>query len=429
MSDQNNHTHALPGPDDILRVELDNGLVVLARENFTSPAVVVNGVLRGGALQESREQAGLSSFHSYLLTRGTLRHTFNDLYEEIESNGASLNVGSSGHTYRFDTKSLAEDLPLMLGLLGEVLREPTFPEEHVERVRGQMITGLQLRAHDTRSMASLAFYELAYPDGHPYAKSGDGYLETVPSISRADIVDFQHNLGPRGAIVVVVGAVKAEEAVERVRGIFGDWENPDQPEIPLAPPAPALTGIQERFVPIPGKSQSDVVLGYPGPRRSAPDYQAARMANSILGVFGLYGRLGDTVREQQGLAYYSYSRLSGGLGPGPWQINAGVAPQNVERAVESIRAEIRRIVEEPVLPEELSDNQSFFKGQLLLGLETNEGVAGSVLSMELYQLGLDYLLNYTEMVDAITIADVQAAAQAYLNPDAYALAVAGPEHA
>jgi zinc protease len=171
------------------------------------------------------------------------------------------------------------------------------------------------------------------------------------------------------------------------------------------------------------------VLGYPGPRRSAPDYQAARMANSILGVFGLYGRLGDTVREQQGLAYYSYSRLSGGLGPGPWQINAGVAPQNVERAVESIRAEIRRIVEEPVLPEELSDNQSFFKGQLLLGLETNEGVAGSVLSMELYQLGLDYLLNYTEMVDAITIADVQAAAQAYLNPDAYALAVAGPEHA
>jgi zinc protease len=427
MSDQN--THALPGPDDILRVELDNGLVVLARENFTSPAVVVNGALRGGALQEPREQAGLSSFHAYLLTRGTRHHTFNDLYEEIESNGASLNVGSSGHTYRFGTKSLAEDLPLMLGLLGEALREPTFPEEHVERVRGQMITGLQLRAHDTRSMASLAFYELAYPNGHPYAKSGDGYLETIPSISRADIVDFQRNLGPRGAIVVVVGAVKAEEAVEQVREIFGDWQNPAQPEIPFAPPAPALAGVQERFVPIPGKSQSDVVLGYPGPRRNAPDYQAARMANSILGVFGLFGRLGDSVREQQGLAYYSYSRLSGGLGPGPWRINAGVAPQNVERAVESIRAEIRRIVEEPVLPEELSDNQSFFKGQLLLGLETNEGVAGSILSMELYQLGLDYLLNYTEMIDSITIADVQAAAQAYLNPDAYALAVAGLEHA
>jgi zinc protease len=97
--------------------------------------------------------------------------------------------------------------------------------------------------------------------------------------------------------------------------------------------------------------------------------------------------------------------------------------------VESIRAEIRRIVDEPVLPEELADNQSFFKGQLLLGLETNEGVASSVLSMELHQLGLDYLLNYTKLIDSITTADVQAAAQAYLNPDAYALAVAGPEQA
>jgi zinc protease len=429
MSGQDNPPYALPGPGDILRVELDNGLIVLARENFTSPAVVVSGVLRGGALQESRQKAGLASFHASLLTRGTLRHTFTDLYEEIESNGASLDVSSSGHTYRFGTKSLAEDLPRMLGLLGEVLREPTFPEEHVERVRGQMITGLQFRAHDTRSMASLAFYELAYPDSHPYAKSGEGYLDTVSALSREDVVRFQQNLGPRGGIVVVVGAVKAEEAVEQVREIFGDWENPAQPEIPLAPPAPALTEIRERFVPIPGKSQSDIMLGYPGPRRSAPDYQAARMANSILGVFGLYGRLGDTVREQQGLAYYSFSRLAGGLGPGPWRVSAGVAPQNVERAVESIRVEIRRIVEEPVLPEELADNQSFFKGQLLLGLETNEGVAGSILSMELNQLGLDYLLNYAEMIDAITIADVQAAARAYLNPDAYALAVAGPEQA
>ena len=93
----------------------------------------------------------------------------------------------------------------------------------------------------------------------------------------------------------------------------------------------------------------------------------------------------------------------------------------------TIRDEIRRIVEEPVSAEELDENKSFFKGQLVLGLETNEGVASSILSMELYGLGLDYLQRYDEIIDAITIEDVQAAAQHYLNPDAYALAVAGPQ--
>jgi zinc protease len=420
-----NTDHALPGPDDIHRIELDNGIVVLARENFTSPSVVVGGTVRGGALQAPRDKAGLAVFHSALLTRGTSRHTFDQLYEEIESIGASLHVGSGGHTYSFGSKSLAEDLPVMLNLLAEVLREPTFPEEHVEKVRGQLLTALQMRAHDTRSMAELTFNELAYPD-HPYSIAADGYLETVSAITREEITGFHRNLGPCGAIIVVVGAVEVGKAVEMVGTAFGDWQNPDQPEPPQAPPATRLAEARHKFVPIPGKTQADIVLGYPGPARSAPDYQAARMANSILGVFGLYGRLGDNVREEQGLAYYSFSRLSGGLGPGPWRVVAGVDPDNVERAVTSIRHEIGRMVEEPVTPEELADNKSFFKGQLLLGLETNEGVVAGLKNIELHQLGLDYLHRYCDMIDALRAEDVQAAARSYLDPDTSALAVAGP---
>lgn len=422
-----NHLHALPGPDDILRVELKNGITVLARENFTSPSVIVDGLLRGGGLLEPPQKAGLASFHSDVLMRGTARHSFGELFEEIESIGASMDVSAAGHTYGFGSKSLAEDLPLMFSLLSEVLRQPTFPGEHVERVRGEIMTSLQMRAHDTRRMASLTFHELAYPDGHPYAKSMRGYPETVAAISRDDIVNFQRNLGPKGAIVVIVGAVKAEEAVALVENALGDWHNPDQPPIPAAPDAPELTAVQRKFVPIPGKSQTDIIMGNPGPARTAPDFQAARMANSILGVFGLYGRLGDAVRERQGLAYYSYSHLEGGFGPGPWRVSAGVDPANVDKAVETIREEIRRITNEPVTSEELADNKSFFKGQLVIGLETNEGVASSIMNMEKFELGLDYLRKYPEMIDALTAEEVQAAAAHYLNPDAYALAIAGPD--
>jgi len=422
-----NHTHALPGPDDILRVELKNGITVLVRENFTSPSVLIDGVLRGGGLLEPREKAGLATFHAEMLTRGTQKYNFDALFEEVEGIGASLDTSAGGHTYSFGTKSLAEDLPLMLNLLAEVLRKPTFPADHIERVRGELMTGLQMRAHDTRRMASLTFHELAYTPDHPYGRSIHGYPETVKVISRDDILRFQSNLGPNGAIVVIVGAVKAADAVKLVEDTFGDWQNPAQPSAPVAPPAPPLEDIRRKFVPIAGKSQADVIMGNPGPARIAEDYLAARMANSILGVFGLYGRLGDAVREKQGLAYYSYSQLEGGFGPGAWRISSGVDPANVDRAVETIREEIRRITQEPVTPEELSDNKSFFKGQLVIGLETNEGVAGSIMNIEKFGLGLDYLRRYPDMIDALTTEQVQAAAAHYLNPDAFALAVAGPD--
>lgn len=417
---------ALPGPQDILRVELDNGITVLARENFTSPSVIVDGRLPGGALFEAPGQAGLASFMSGMLMRGTAHHSFDALYEAIESIGASMDVGAGGHTFTFDSKSLAEDLPLMLSLIAEVLTEPTFPAEYVERVRAQILTGLQLRASNTRSMAALTFLELAYPSRHPYTTSLSGYPETIAAIARDDLIAFHRKLGPRGGIVTVVGAVKAADAVRMVEEALGGWHNPDQPPTPVAPPAPRLESVQRRDVVIPGKTQSDLVLGYPGPAREAADYHPARMANSILGQFGMYGRLGDSVRQAQGLAYYSYSSLTGGLGPGPWRVIAGVAPDKVDRAVETIRAEIERIIDEPVEAEELADNKAFFNGQLVLGLETNEGVAGSIVAMEMYGLGLDYLQQYAGMINAITIDDVQAAARHYLDPDAYALAVAGP---
>jgi zinc protease len=417
-------THSLPAPDNVTRVELPNGITVLARENFTSPSVIVDGMLYAGGLLDPDDKVGLASFHSQMLTRGTEHYTFDQLYEEIEGIAASLDTSSSGHTSSFNTKSLAEDLPTMLKLLTEVLRRPTFPAEHVEKVRGEILTSLQSLQQNTRRMASRVFHELAYPD-HPYHRSLNGIPETVAAITQNDLASFQQHLGPKGTVITIVGAVKALDAVKMVEDALGDWNNPEQSSKVTVAPAEKINEIRRKFTSIPGKSQSDIVLGCVGPTRSASDFQAARMANSIFGVFGMYGRLGDAVRESEGLAYYSFSSLDGGFGPGPWRVNAGVAPKNVHRAVEIIREEMRRLVSEPVTQEELDDNKSFFKGQLVLSLETNEGVAGSLMNMEKYDLGLDYLLKYADMIDSLTISQVQAAAAKYLDPDAFALSVAG----
>jgi len=417
---------SIPGPEDITRHELANGLVVLVRENHNSPSVVIRGYLPVGAYDEQPEQAGLAALTASALMRGTANRAFGQIYEELESVGASVGASGGTHFTGFGAKSLVEDLPLVLDILADVLRHPVFPNDGVEKLRGQILTDLEERAHDTRRMANLAFYELAYPQEHPYSRSLTGYTETIGGLSREDLVDFYgRGYGAQEMVIVVVGAVETAAALAQIAAAFGDWAGHIYERPPL-PEAPRITEVRERIVVIPGKTQSDIVLGYPGPPRTAPDFLDALVCNSILGVFGLMGRLGDNVRDSQGLAYYSYSRLDGGPGPSPWRVVAGVNPTNVEPAIVSIRDEIRRIQEELVSENELNDNKAFITGSLPLRLETNEGVARSILNIERYNLGLDYLRRYAELIKKITAEQVRAVANRWLDPDAYALGIAGP---
>lgn len=417
---------SIPGPEDITRRELSNGAVVLVRENHSSPSVVINGYLPVGACDERAERAGLSAFTAGALMRGTTHRTFEQIYEELESIGASVGVSGGMHATGFATKSLVEDLPVVLDVLADVLCNPLFPRVEVNRLRGEILTDLEERAHDTRRMANLAFRELAYPQHHPYARSTGGYIETIKEIDRQDLAEFYAGgYGPRGMVIVLVGAVETARVVSQIEAAFGGWDGHTYAPASL-PEVSEIVEERRRFVPIPGKTQADIILGYPGPPRTVPDFLHAIVANTILGVFGLMGRLGDNVRDEQGLAYYSFSRVDGGPGPGPWRVVAGVNPFNIERAIAGIQAEIRRICEDLVDEEELSDNKAFITGSLPLRLETNEGVAGAILNMERYSLGLDYLQRYADLIYRISAEQVRAVAQRWLDPDAYALAIAGP---
>lgn len=418
---------SIPGPDTIQRREYPNGMVVLVKENFSSPVVVIDGTLRFGSVDVPREQAGLASFMADVLMRGTQRRTFQQIYEEIESIGAAVSVGAGLNVSGFGAKSLAESLPAIVDILADVLQHPTFPEAEVEKQRGEILTNLQERANDTRRMAGLTFRELLYPEAHPYSISGTGYAGTIKALTRDDLERFyRERAGAQGMIATIVGAVKAEDAFRLWEDAFGDWRGASGNARAALPEAARVSDARRKSVGIPGKTQSDLVLGFVGPARAAPDYYPAALCNTILGVFGLYGRLGAKVRVKGGMAYYAYSSLEGGLGPGAWSVIAGVNPANVDRAVDLIRGEIGRMRDTKVPAGELADNKAFITGSLPLRLETNDGVADQITNMELYGLGLDYLQNYTDMVNAITAQQVQAAAQKYLDPDAYALAVAGP---
>ena len=416
----------LPGPDDITLVQLDNGVRLVTRPNFHSLSVTLSGFLFAGGLFDPDDKLGLADFTASALMRGTQRRDFQQIYDTLESVGASLGIDGGTHTIGFGGKALAEDLDLLLSLLSEVLFEPAFSSNQVERLRAQLLTGLAIRAQDTGDMASLTFDQMIYA-GHPYSRPDDGFPETIQAITRNDLIDFHRTIfGPRDMVIAIVGAVEPGYVLERVSHYFSQWKNPTQPDVPQLPPVSPLDGLLTRKTTIEGKSQADIVMGAAGLPRSSPDYMAAALGNNILGQFGMMGRIGESVREKAGLAYYAHSSLSAGYGPGPWSVSAGVAPANIEQAVALIRQEIARFVSEPVTDEELADSQAHFVGRLPLSLETNSGVAGALINLVRYDLGLDYYLRYTDLVRAVTVEDVLAAASSYLDPDRLGIAVAGP---
>ncbi|WP_322507189.1 pitrilysin family protein, partial [Anaerolinea sp.] len=192
----------LPGPEDITRVELPNGIVVLVRSNFESASVTLSGYLPAGGLFDPPEKLGLAHFTALGLMRGTERHHFQQIFNLLESAGASLGFGASVYNINFGGRALAEDLPLLLNLLAECLRIPRFPQKPIERLRRQILTGIAIRDQDPADRAEMMFDEVLFPN-HPFGKPTDGTRHTIARITREDLLAFHHHyFGPRGMTLV-----------------------------------------------------------------------------------------------------------------------------------------------------------------------------------------------------------------------------------
>jgi zinc protease len=417
--------NSLPGPDNISRTVLPNGIVILTRSNFASPSVVVQGYLTSGSLFDPEEKLGLAYFTSQMLMRGTRKKGIQSIFELLESCGASLGFSATMHTTSFGGRSLVEDLPTMINLLAECILTPTFPLIQMELMRAQLLTGLSLRAQDTEEMATITFDDIVFA-GHPYRHPEDGFPVTVRRIKRPDILNFHKNdYGPKGMVIVMVGAIEAQKAVDLMSEALGSWHNPDQKDKPTLPKINPIKETVRKHISIPEKSQTDLIIGTLGPKRSDGEYLSASLGNNVLGQFGMMGRIGDIVREQSGLAYHASASLNAGIDVGTWEVSAGVNPANLEKAIDLILKELKRFISAPVTKAELQDSKSSYIGRLPLSLESNAGVAGALLNMERFQLGLDYFQKYVARVKAVTAEQVLETAQKYLNLDTLAIVSAG----
>jgi zinc protease len=418
-------TRSLPGPEDITRKVLPNGITILTRSNFNSPSVVISGYVAVGSYLDPSDKLGLAHFTASALMRGTKSQNFQTIFDKLESAGASLGFGASVHNTSFSGRSLAEDLPLLITMLADCLRHPTFPQEYFDRLQVQLLTSLSIRAQDTTEMAAITFDQLLFGD-HPYGRPEDGFIETIQKITRTNLVDFHREYyHPKNLVIVVVGAVEAQAVIDVIEAVLGDWQNPVQIQPAELPVILSPSKTIRRHIELAGKSQTDLTLGMLGPKRKSQDYLPASLGNRVLGQFGMMGRIGDAVRVKAGLAYDASTSLNAWIDGGSWEVGAGVNPVNLQKAIDLILQELNHFIEEPVTNEELADSQANYIGRLPLSLESNAGVANSVLNLERFDLGLDYLQRYAQSIRAVTPEAVLETARKYIHTDALVIVSAG----
>jgi zinc protease len=405
---------------------LSNGTYLISNHDATSEAVVVELRIPAGSALDG-DTPGLARLTGQMLARGTARRDFASLNEELDSLGAAVGVDAGREHVDISVQSLREDAERIVQLMAEVLTEPSFPEEELERVRAQSLSALRRAKDDTRSEASYALRTMLYPEGHPLRHRALGTEESLASMTREQLVEFHRaTYTPEGAIFAAAGGVEGERVAELIEHYFAGWQRVDSPLRTTIPPVDPPVEQRRHTGSILGKSQSDLAIGLPVIPRQHPDYDALRMANLILGRLGLMGRLGANVRDRQGLAYYVFSNMTAGRDYGRWTAQAGVNPANVDRAVEAVLEELGRLREDFVEPDELYDAKSFVISSLPVGLETSGAIVGTLLSIAFHDLGLDFLERLPERTEAITAEDVRAAARSYLDPERMAIAVVGP---
>ena len=268
--------------------------------------------------------------------------------------------------------------------------------------------------------------ERLYPNGHPYGRRTKGSVEIVERLTRDDLVRAHATrFAPGELCVVVIGDVETSRAASEAARVLGSWRHPSGPPLVLPPTEPA--SHRERIVmPMMNKAQADIAYGFVAIRRDDPDYYACWLMNNAFGQYAIGGRLGQSIREEQGMAYYASSFLEANIGAGPLGIRAGVSPANVDRAIASIDHEIARLIADGLTPRELEESRRYLIESMPRSLETNESIAGFVLSAEIFGLGLDYDARLPEYLGAVTLDDANAAARRLLDPERATIVVAGP---
>ena len=401
---------------------LANGMQIITIAHHEQPAVTMRLLVRAGAAQDPERKGGVAYLTSHVLDQGTTTKSAQEIAEQIDLIGGSLGTGSGADLSFANVVVMKDSFGFGMALLSDVVHNPAFSPQEIERQKEQAISSLRVNSEDPDYLASAVFDRLVY-GFHPYGLPGSGTPDTLASVTREDLQAFHRRYYvPNNMILAIVGDVTADEAFATAEKVFGSWPKVEAP-VPNAvdPPQPTRRVV---IIDKPDSVQTEIRVGQLAIPRKHPDFLAWDLAVKILGGEGA-NRLHQVLRSQRGLTYGASADTEAMKQAGDFVAETDTRTETTGEALRLMVDEFSRLQRERVRSGELADAQAYLAGSFPLTIETPNEIATQVLNAVFYDLPMQDIVNFRERVLAITPDDVQRVARQYIKPDRLAIVLVG----
>jgi zinc protease len=379
-------------------------------------------LVKASPLNEPKDKAGLANLTAELLLEGTRHRKSTDISQEIEFLGASLDTAMSSDYTTVTLSILKKDINKGLELFSDILLDPVFPQQEIERKK-ELIKGyLKQREEDPSFVAETTFRKEVFGE-HPYGRLTEGSDETIDNMKREDLIRFYADYFlPNNSILSIVGDLTEGELNVLIKEYLDSWARADLPStMSRVSDEKKVTKIIKKIDK--DLTQANIILGHIGISRNDPDYYAVSVMNYIFGGGGFSSRLMQSIRDEKGLAYDVGSFFSLNKEKGTFQIEVQTKNESAGLVISEIVKQMKRILKEEISDEELADAKSYLTGSFKRRLDTNRKIADFLALVEFYNLGFDYIEKYPIYINSITKEDILRVARKYLNSENYVLVV------
>ncbi|MCC5606902.1 insulinase family protein [Nostoc sp. CHAB 5834] len=402
-----------------------NGLRLLLLPDHSTPTVTLSGHIQAGTEFDPENKAGLAAFVADNLLNGTKSKDDLTIAKLLAERGASLDFEAYREGVHIEGDSLALDLPILLEILADVVKNSTFPAKELELHRQQTLTDLQQELDEPSEVARRVFVQSIYPKKHPLHTFPTE--ESLQQIQRQDVIDFKaKHYRPDTTVLALVGDFDLDKVRSLIKNEFGNWEVSGQAPTLKYPPVLIPQKIVSVNPVLPGKAQAVTYMGYTGINRYDPRFHAALVLNQILGGDTLSSRLGAEVRDRQGLSYGIYSSFQAGKNAGTFLIEMQTSPEDSRKAIASTRQILQQIHQQGVTALEVETAKRTLMSNYNVLLANPEELTDRILMNEVYGLDKGELHSFTDKIQKVSLTQVNQAARELLHPDQIVVVTAGP---
>ena len=405
------------------RRQLDNGLTLVVAPVTKLPLVTIVALFDAGAVCDPADKPGLAKLTNRLLLEGTARESVAELTERFEQLGATVEALADWDSAAIVMTVLAQNLAPALALMGEVIREPAFPDREVARLKDERLAELlQLRA-EPRGLADEMFGRFVYSASSRYARPDGGDETSINGIGGEDIRRFfQTFYVPANTTLIIAGDIAAKDSHALAQQTFGKWAGaaPRRPALDTSGrPGPAVHVIAK-----PDAPQSELRFGHVGPPRLTPDYYPTVVMNAILG--GLFNsRVNMNLREAHAYTYGAHSAFDWRRQAGPFEVSTAVKSEVTAAAIREVLHELDAMRTAEVKRDELSLALSYLDGVFPIRFETTLAVANALTNLCVYELPEDYYDTYRARMGGVTAPAVLESARTHVRPGEMQLVIVG----